>query len=184
MELKPAGEEIVIPDYEDEKHKSTAETYTIDEGIEAVGFGKFQVGVLVMGGLCWMADAMEMMLLAFIKAPLQCEFGISDGEAALITTAVGMGMFFGSTVWGLVADTYGRRFGFLATAGFTFVFGIVSALATNFPMMLLARGLCGFGIGCPPPPPPPPRLDRSCVAVSALNSCAGGAAAGCRSPSR
>jgi MFS family permease len=42
-------------------------------------------------------------------------------------------------VWGIVADTYGRKFGFLATAGFTFVFGIVSALAVNYPMMYDAR---------------------------------------------
>eukprot|EP01051_Picozoa_sp_SAG22_P005476 SAG22_NODE_326_length_12283_cov_248.386408_7_plen_292_part_00 len=154
MQLEPVdgpggggGGGIVIPDYEDEKRASTAGTFTVDEAIEAVGFGKYQIGVLLMGGLCWMADAMEMLLLSYVKGPLQCEFGISDVEAALITTAVGMGMFFGSTVWGMVADSYGRRFGFLATAGFTFTFGLVSAAAVNFPMMLVARGLCGFGIG-------------------------------------
>lgn len=58
-----------------------------------------------------------------------------------------MGMLFGSAAWGLLADKYGRRFGFLATAGFTFVFGMASAAAPDFGWLLLARGLCGFGIG-------------------------------------
>ncbi|GKC77106.1 hypothetical protein Tco_1127880, partial [Tanacetum coccineum] len=41
------------------------DAYTLDEGLSAIGFGKFQVGVLAYAGLGWIAEAMEMMLLSF-----------------------------------------------------------------------------------------------------------------------
>ena len=44
------------------------QTYTIDEAIETVGFGKYQIAVLLMAGLSWTADAMEMLLLSYLKA--------------------------------------------------------------------------------------------------------------------
>ena len=84
------------------------ETYSVDEAIEAVGFGRYQVGVLLMAGLCWTADAMEMLLLSYIKEPMKCEWGISDLEAASVASAVGFGMLAGSTFWGVVADSFGR----------------------------------------------------------------------------
>lgn len=158
---KTADGEIIIPDYDAQAPAaaplaatssassagSSTETYTIDEAIEAVGFGKFQIGVLLMAGLCWTADAMEMLLLSYIKQPLQCEWNITDGQAAIITSAVGFGMLLGSVTWGIVADGYGRRFGFLAVAAFTFGFGLVSAASVNYPMIVISRGLVGFGIG-------------------------------------
>ena len=141
------------------------ETYSVDEAIEAVGFGRYQVGVLLMAGLCWTADAMEMLLLSYIKEPMKCEWGISDLEAASVASAVGFGMLAGSTFWGVVADSFGRpsqrpacspltrrslragRFGFLAVAVFTFACGMASAFSNGLAMMIVARGLVGFGIG-------------------------------------
>ena len=148
--------DIVIPDYDAPVPTTSAAssegggepgTYTIDEAIETVGFGKYQIAVLLMGGLCWTADAMEMLLLSYIKHPLQCEWGISDMQAASITTGVGFGMLCGSITWGIVADTYGRRLGFLAVAAFTFLFGLLSAVSTGYGMMVISRSLVGFGIG-------------------------------------
>jgi MFS family permease/Cu/Zn superoxide dismutase len=148
--------EIIVPDYDapvaavrsaGSSTGGDGKTYTIDEAIEKVGFGRYQILVLLMAGLCWTADAMEMLLLSYIKQPLQCEWGIKDYQAAAITTAVGVGMLFGSVTWGIVADTYGRRFGFLAVAAFTFVFGVLSALSPSYGAIVILRGLVGFGIG-------------------------------------
>lgn len=47
-------------------------------------------------------------------------------------------------------DRFGRRKGYLATAFFTGLFGLVSAFAPNFTWMLILRGLLGFGIGGSP----------------------------------
>lgn len=94
-----------------------------------------------------MAESMEMLLLSFIKAPLQCQWSISDPQAALVTTSVGIGMLIGATLWGLFADAYGRRTGFILSTFITFFAGLCSASAPNYVALLIARGITGFGIG-------------------------------------
>lgn len=121
--------------------------YTVDTAIDTVGLGTFQYVVLTLAGLLWTAESMEMLLLSFIKQPLQCEWGITDSQAALITTSVAIGMLTGATLWGVVADKYGRRLCFIMAATFTSIMGMASALSPNYSMMVVYRGLVGFGIG-------------------------------------
>lgn len=122
-------------------------TYTVDEAIDHIGLGLFQYVVLLLAGFAWTAESMEMLLLSFIKQPLQCEWGISDSQAALITTSVAAGMLTGSTAWGVFADRFGRRNAFVVSNLFLMSMGIASGLAVNYPMMLITRGLVGVGVG-------------------------------------
>lgn len=122
-------------------------TYTVDQAIDHIGLGPFQYVVLLLAGFAWTAESMEMLLLSFIKQPLQCEWGISDSQAALITTSVAAGMLTGSTAWGLFADRFGRRNAFVVSNLFLMCMGIASGLAVNYPMMLITRGLVGVGVG-------------------------------------
>lgn len=109
--------------------------------------GPFQYLLLLLTGLAWTAESMEMLLLSFLKQPLQCAWGISDAQAALITTAVGVGMLAGALFWGVVADSTGRRWSFILSTAVTFFLGVASALSPNYLAMLLLRGAVGFGIG-------------------------------------
>jgi archaellum component FlaD/FlaE len=43
-----------------------AYTYTVDEALLSIGFGKFQTLVLVYAGIGWLSETMEMMLLSFV----------------------------------------------------------------------------------------------------------------------
>ena len=122
-------------------------SYTIDEAIDGMGMGRFNAAILCMGGVAWMADAAEVLLISFIKPAVQCEWGVSDLEGSLISSAVGLGMLVGAILWGLVADRYGRRYGFLATGVFTFLFGLLSAGAPSYMSLVVARFLCGLGLG-------------------------------------
>eukprot|EP00178_Gracilaria_changii_P013744 TRINITY_DN3873_c0_g1_i1.p1 TRINITY_DN3873_c0_g1~~TRINITY_DN3873_c0_g1_i1.p1 ORF type:complete len:578 (+),score=80.37 TRINITY_DN3873_c0_g1_i1:177-1910(+) len=122
-------------------------TYTIDGALERLSMGRYQYFLIFLTGLSWTAESMEMMLLSFIKQPLQCQWRISDASAALITTAVGLGMLVGSFVFGRVADRYGRKPAFQLCTLTTFAFGIASALAPSYPALLAARALVGFGVG-------------------------------------
>jgi hypothetical protein len=46
---------------EDNEH-----TYTVDEALDCIGFGRFQVMMVVFAGFAWFSDAMEVMLLSFL----------------------------------------------------------------------------------------------------------------------
>ncbi|GMP35248.1 hypothetical protein CsSME_00007768 [Camellia sinensis var. sinensis] len=85
------------------------QTYTVDEAILAVGFGNFQVLVLLYAGMGWVSEAMEMMLLSFVGPAVQSTWGLSSHEESLITSVVFAGMLVGAYSWGFVSDKYGRR---------------------------------------------------------------------------
>lgn len=137
--------DALIQDEFDDDDKAL--TFTVDQGIEALGMGRFQYIILALAGLCWISDSMEMLLLAFIKSPFQCEFNLTDVQAALVTTSVGAGMLIGNLAWGFLADSRGRRTAFIAAVAFTLIFGILSALAPSYAFLVVARGLTGLGIG-------------------------------------
>lgn len=121
--------------------------YTVTDAIDASGFGKFQLMMLLFTGLAWMGDAMEMMLLSFLGPSVRCEWGVSPSEEGRLTSVVFVGMLFGAPTWGMVADAKGRRFAFFLTTVITFVAGVVSAFSPSFTFLLLARTVVGFGLG-------------------------------------
>uniref|UniRef100_A0A1I7UJ43 MFS domain-containing protein n=1 Tax=Caenorhabditis tropicalis TaxID=1561998 RepID=A0A1I7UJ43_9PELO len=93
-------------------------TFTVDEAVEALGFGRFQLKLSILTGMAWMADAMEMMLLSLISPALACEWGISS---------VQQGLTFSTLV--------------------ACIMGVLSGMSPHFYVLLFFRGLTGFGIG-------------------------------------
>uniref|UniRef100_A0A914VI39 Major facilitator superfamily (MFS) profile domain-containing protein n=1 Tax=Plectus sambesii TaxID=2011161 RepID=A0A914VI39_9BILA len=124
--------------------------FTVDQAVDRLGFGKFQVKLSLLTGIAWMADAMEMMILSILSPALHCYWGITSYEQAMITTVVFCGMILSSTMWGNICDRYGRKTELVLCTLFTFIFGSASALAPSFHWLLILRGLTGFGIGGAP----------------------------------
>lgn len=83
--------------------------FTIDEALITMGFGKFQLLVLIYAGMGWISEAMEMMLLSFVGSSVQIEWNLSPQEESFITSAVFIGMLIGAYSWGIVSDKHGRR---------------------------------------------------------------------------
>jgi hypothetical protein len=53
------------------------DVFTVDDAVEYLGFGRFQLLLALLTGLAWMADAMEIMILSILSPALYCEWGIS-----------------------------------------------------------------------------------------------------------
>ncbi|CAD5217517.1 unnamed protein product [Bursaphelenchus okinawaensis] len=145
------GDMLEIREPEDAQEAESSniqnDSFTIDEAVEFLGFGKFQLTLSFLTGLAWMADAMEMMILSILAPALYCEWQISAVEQAMITTCVFSGMMLSSTVWGKICDRFGRRTGLMCSALLTFSMGALSSVAPNFHTLLFFRGLTGIGIG-------------------------------------
>mmetsp|Transcript_2141 Transcript_2141/g.3869 ORF Transcript_2141/g.3869 Transcript_2141/m.3869 type:complete len:506 (-) Transcript_2141:553-2070(-) len=120
---------------------------SIDEAMEKVGCGPFQNTLLVIVGLCFCADSIEITLLSFLTGVLRAEWNLSATEAASITSSVFLGQVIGTLVLGPLGDRMGRRPVFFLSAFIISFFGILTATAWNVPSLLLARTLCGFGVG-------------------------------------
>ncbi|XP_049942371.1 synaptic vesicle 2-related protein [Schistocerca serialis cubense] len=126
------------------------DTFTVTQAVNALGFGKFQVRLSLLTGLCWMADSMEMTILSVLSPALHCEWHISRYQQALTTTVVFLGMMLSSTFWGNLSDRYGRKTALTLCGALLSCYGLLSSQAPNFLWMLLLRGLVGFAIGCVP----------------------------------
>lgn len=100
-----------------------------------------------MCGMCWMSDAMEILLLSFLLPEMKRVFDISDFVESLLGAVVFAGMLFGAYTWGFVADRWGRRLSLLLLLILTCIFGIASAFAPNIWFLLVVRCLVGFGVG-------------------------------------
>ncbi|XP_053195452.1 synaptic vesicle 2-related protein [Scomber japonicus] len=128
----------------------TEETFTLDEALEAVGFGKFQWKISLLTGLSWIADAMEMMILSILGPQLHCEWKLPSYMVALITAIVFVGTGISSPLWGKISDKYGRKVGLTICMCWTLYYGLMSAFAPVYAWLLFLRGLVGFGIGGAP----------------------------------
>lgn len=125
-------------------------TYTLDEALLSVGFGKFQYFVLAYAGVGWISDAMEMMLLSFVGPAVHSQWSLSAQQESLVTSVVFIGMLVGAYTWGLVSDTFGRRKAFLFAATVMLGAGLLSAVAPNYKSLLVFRCFVGFGLGGAP----------------------------------
>ena len=121
--------------------------YSAGQAIDSLGFGRFQIYLSVMVGFAYMADAMEMMILSILGPALHCEWHISEYQQATLTTVVFLGMLLSSSLWGILADKYGRRTVLVVSISFLFYFAVLSAAAPSFGWMLFLRYLVGFYIG-------------------------------------
>ncbi|XP_072995139.1 organic cation/carnitine transporter 7-like isoform X1 [Typha latifolia] len=122
-------------------------TYTVDEALISMGFGKFQAFVLAYSGMAKISEAMEMMLLSFVGPSVQSEWELSSHQESLITSVVFVGMLVGAYSWGIVSDNYGRRVGFNFTALVTGAAGFLSAFAPNYLTLIALRFIVGIGLG-------------------------------------
>jgi MFS family permease len=146
----------------------------LDSVIDSIPVSFFHYRLLLMCGLAFMADAMEVSLLtilgtcagtifyhlswpvtAFIVRQLVItilryvgnEWGLSNVQRASITGVVFCGELLGGLFWGPVADRYGRKKAFLMASCLIVIFGFLSGAAPSFEWLLTFRVFVGFGVG-------------------------------------
>lgn len=122
--------------------------YHVGQGIAAVGCGRAQFIPGLICALSTMADAFEMILLAFIGPMVRCEMQCTAIEEALLTTLVFVGMIFGGFLWGYLCDhpSVGRRISIIWANTVTFGAGFASAFAPDIWSLIILRGILGIGI--------------------------------------
>ncbi|KAG7348645.1 major facilitator superfamily transporter [Nitzschia inconspicua] len=126
---------------------STPKTINIDFAMELIGMGRFQYQILIAAGLCFMADAMEVLLLSFLSPILQQEWTLSGRQMNTIISVVFAGALCGTLILSPLGDVVGRKPVFRVTAAMIALFGLATALCQTYPQLLLMRFLVGFGVG-------------------------------------
>ncbi len=118
-----------------------------DDVIDEIGYGRFQRKLMLICGVGWAADAMEVLLISFALPAIIKEWSLAPGQAGLLGTAIFLGMLAGAWFWGTLSDYVGRKIGFQLTVLIDSVFGFLSALSPSYAWLLAFRTLTGFGVG-------------------------------------
>jgi putative MFS transporter len=122
-----------------------AETFL--ERLDRVPLNGFHWKLLIVSGLGWMFDAMDVILISFVLTPIKAEFGLDATQTGLVASAGFVGMFVGAAISGRLADHYGRRTVFQVTLVVFSIGSLLSAAAPSFELLLAARIVTGLGLG-------------------------------------
>ena len=115
--------------------------------LDRIPLNSFHWRLLVTSGLGWMFDAMDVLLIGFLVAPITKEFALAPAQVGLVASAGFVGMFLGAAISGRLADRYGRRLVFQVTLVVFSVGAVLSAVAPTFETLLAARVVAGLGLG-------------------------------------
>mmetsp|Transcript_39921 Transcript_39921/g.96317 ORF Transcript_39921/g.96317 Transcript_39921/m.96317 type:complete len:533 (+) Transcript_39921:8-1606(+) len=151
QEEEEVGPTAFILDNDDEGSVDEDETYsgtiTVDDAIERLGMGRFQLYILVAAGLCFASDAMQVMVLSFLGEVLKVEWNLTDDETAMISSILFVGAIFGTLILGPLADKKGRKPLFLLSASVISFFSLAVSFATSYRSLLALLFFVGFGVG-------------------------------------
>src|SRR5438445_8621618 len=125
----------------------SAATETFVARLDRVPLNSFHWRLLILSGLGWMFDAMDVLMLSFLLAPIRSEFKLEPAGVGLIASATFVGMFIGAAAAGRLADRYGRRSVFTTTLVVFSAGALLSAIAPSFGTLLAARVVAGVGLG-------------------------------------
>lgn len=120
---------------------------TRTERLDRLPYTRRHNKLLIGSGVGWALDAMDIGLISFIMAALAQEWSLSGGELSLLGSVGFVGMAFGASLGGLLADRIGRRQVFALTL---LIYGVatgLSALSTGLVALIAFRFVVGLGLG-------------------------------------
>mmetsp|Transcript_33407 Transcript_33407/g.34041 ORF Transcript_33407/g.34041 Transcript_33407/m.34041 type:complete len:562 (-) Transcript_33407:237-1922(-) len=120
---------------------------TLEDVLNDVPVAFFHWRLLFMAGFGFIADAMEVSLLAFLSVCVGIEWELTNSEMASISSVVFAGQLIGAIFWGPFADKYGRRLSYLLASVFISGAGFLTGISWNLYALIFFRFLVGFGVG-------------------------------------
>lgn len=121
--------------------------YTVDNSIDQIGWGRYQIKLLIVVAVAKGCMAMQLVLNAFNVHELKHSWKLTKVETTIMAGSIFWGMLVGSSFWGVVSDRYGRKKIFLLSILLTSVFGMAGSFCPGYASYTLLRFLLGFGLG-------------------------------------
>lgn len=142
QEVSPAANET------NQKDKTSASTltFTVEEAVETIGFGRFHILLFTIMGASNIVEAMEIMLLAVVSPEIRCEWRLEDWQVALVSTMVFLGFMLCGVLAGYVADRYGRWTVVFGGFVWSAYFSLLTSFAPSYGWFIFLRSMVGCGV--------------------------------------
>lgn len=135
MDTKSADESLS----NDEEKRSM----TLDAALKEIGFGIFNVGVIILCGFAIACVFMETVSINVILPLAACDLNLSDSDKGLLSGIGKVGVIASTYVWGYLADTRGRKFVTVIPLLIAGSFSVMSSFANSFWVLMVLRLLNG-----------------------------------------
>ncbi|MGO9315861.1 MAG: MFS transporter [Syntrophobacteraceae bacterium] len=119
----------------------------ISERLERLPLVRLHWKILLLCGIGWMFDSMDVGLVSFVMPAVQKQWNLSPSQLGTLGSITMAGMCIGAAVVGMLSDKLGRRQTILYTL---VLYGLMSGLAglsTSLLMLVIVRFFVGVGLG-------------------------------------
>ncbi|HYM70793.1 MAG TPA: MFS transporter [bacterium] len=115
--------------------------------VSAAGSGSLHRRVTLLAGLAFASNGLNLGVLSFALPGLRAAWGLTPGQAGLLTAGAGAGQLIGGVVMGYAADWMGRRAGYGLTVGLSAIATGAASLAPSLGWLVALLFLAGVGFG-------------------------------------
>ncbi|MDY7577796.1 MFS transporter [Herbaspirillum sp. RTI4] len=119
----------------------------IDQVVEQSRVGAFQIGLLVLCGLCLIMDGFDIQAMGYVAPAIIGDWHISKASLGPVFGAGLFGMLLGSLILTPVADRWGRRPVLLVSTFFFSVCMLVTTQLQSLDSLLIVRFITGLALG-------------------------------------
>lgn len=120
---------------------------SLEDVYERLGFGKFQIFIVILLGLFHARNSGEMSSMSFMGPILTCFWKISMDQYSFFTIPYFIGMFIGKIIFGIYNDVHGRKSTLMICGCGILYFNIICAYSPTFIWVVITKLVLGIFIG-------------------------------------
>lgn len=109
--------------------------------------GSFQIGMLILCGLCVIMDGFDVQAMGYVAPAIIRDWHVSKANLGPVFGAGLFGMLVGSLAFSVTADKFGRRPVLIGSTLFFSVCMLLTPLATSIGQLQVIRFITGLGLG-------------------------------------
>ncbi|HBT20535.1 MAG TPA: MFS transporter [Peptococcaceae bacterium] len=115
--------------------------------LEKIPLGPFHYRLLIVCGIGWLFDAMDVGLISFVLPAVGKEWNLSAAQMGALGSIGLLGMGLGAVIGGTLSDRFGRKRIFTYTLVFYGAATFMAGLSDSYLQLLFWRFLVGLGLG-------------------------------------
>ena len=119
----------------------------VSQLLDERGLSSFQIKLIIWSIFLVLIDGYDIAAIAFAAPHLIRSWGVAPGALGPVFSASLVGILFGSAIFGLIGDRFGRKTALISANLLFGVFTLAAAYATNLSELFWLRLLAGLGIG-------------------------------------
>ena len=120
---------------------------TVDDVLDFIGFGPFQLIAFCLAGLAYMSYAMDDATFTFVSIKLSGLWNLTDLQFSILPGSTGVSNIVGGFLFSYLSDVYGRVWPYALCIVVIGAFGLASAFATSYLVFFILRMIVSLSVG-------------------------------------